>query len=147
MNLDRLTTDLREAQLARDVTRVSTLRMVLSELHNAEIQKGSELGEQEIIAALQKEAKKRKEAAEAFRSGDREESAKAEEAELRVIESYLPAQMSDEELTGIVERSITEIGAKEISDMGKVMTRVMAETAGRADGGRVSILVKEKLND
>ncbi len=150
MLLDQLQTDLKNAQLSRDEIKVSTLRLLLSEVKNAEIAKGGPavagLSDEEIISIVQKEAKKRKEAAEAFRSGGREEAAGKEEAELKILESYLPSQLSNEELTKLVEDTITELGASSITDMGKVMGAVMGKTKGQADGGVVSALVKEKLS-
>ncbi|SRR5258708_4850376 len=142
---DKLQQDLKQAQLSKDETKVSTLRMLLSELNYARIQKGEELEEKEIITVVQKELKKRKEGAEGFRKGDKEEQALKEEAEAQVLTAYLPAQISDEELTKVVEESITNIGASSLQDMGKVMSLVMAKVGQGADGGRVSSLVKEKL--
>lgn len=145
MLLDKLQADLKDAQLARDSVKVATLRLLLSETHNAQILKGAEVSDQDVSLVLGREAKKRKEAATAFRSGGREESALKEEAELKILESYLPSQMSSEELTKIIEDTINGMGAISVSDMGKVMGAVMGKIAGRADGGTVSVLVKEKL--
>ncbi|MBI2086013.1 GatB/YqeY domain-containing protein [Candidatus Daviesbacteria bacterium] len=143
--LDKIQSDLKQAQLARDEIKVSTLRLLLSEIKNAEIAKGNSLAQQDIISVIQKEVKKRKEAANAFRFGGREESAVKEESELKVLEQYLPAQISTEELTKIVEESINEQGATSIQDMGKVIGAVMGKVKGQTDGGAVSALVKEKL--
>lgn len=145
MTLDRLQNDLKEAQLAKDEVKVSTLRLLLSEIHNAEIQKGGDLVEADLVSILQREVKKRKEASEAFRSGGREEQARKEEQELAVLESYLPAQLSNEELTKIVEQTINELGASGMADMGKVIGSVMDKIKGQADGGAVSQLVRERL--
>ena len=144
--VDNIQSDLRKAQLARDGVKVSTLRLLLSEIKNAEIQKGGSLSDEDIISAVRREVKKRKEAAASFRQGGREEQAQKEEAELKVLEGYLPKQVSDEELTGIVDQAITEVGAESLADMGKVMGAVMGKVAGKADGGRVSELVKGKLS-
>lgn len=144
--LDKIQSDLKQAQLARDEIKVSTLRLLLSEIKNAEIAKGGEISDQDIISVIQKEAKKRKEASVAFRTGGREESAVKEEAELKVLEQYLPAQISTEELTKIVEESINEQGVTSIQDMGKVIGYVMGKVKGQADGAVVSALVKEKLS-
>lgn len=143
--VDKFHQDLKQAQLARDEVKVSTLRLLLSEIKNTEIAKGKPLEDQDITSVVQREVKKRKEAAEGFRKGDREESARKEEAELKVLEGYLPVQFSNEELTNIVETSINEVGATSISDMGKVMGVVMGKVKGRSDGGTASALVKEKL--
>lgn len=138
--------DLKQAQLARDEVKVSTLRLLLSEVKNQEIAQSKELSEEDIVSVVQKEIKKRKEAAIGFRSGDREESALKEEAELKVLEVYLPVQMEVEELTKIVEDTITEVGASSIQDMGKVIGSIMGKVKGRADGGTVSAIVKQKLS-
>lgn len=143
--LDKLQNDLRQAQLAKNEVKVSTLRLLLSEIHNAEISQGGELSDEDAVGIIQREVKKRKEAAEGFRSGGREEAASKEEAELKVLQDYLPAQMSNEELTEIIEQTITELEAKGPSDMGKVIGAVMGKVKGKTDGGTVSALVKEKL--
>lgn len=144
--LGKIQEDLKQAQLARDEIKVSTLRLLLSEIHNVEIQKGGKLLDQDVISVVQREVKKRKEAAAGFRQGGREEQAKKEETEGAVLESYLPAQISNEVLTKIVEDSINEVGAKSQADMGKVIGMVMNKVTGKADGGMVSALVKEKLS-
>lgn len=143
--VDKIQEDLKKAQLARDEVKVSTLRLLLSEIKNAEIAQGRQLSDENLIAVVSREAKKRKEAAEGFRKGEREQSAQKEEAELKILESYLPAQLSTEELTKLVQDSITEVGAQNLQDMGKVMGAVMGKVAGRADGGAVSRIAKEKL--
>ncbi|MDO8576889.1 MAG: GatB/YqeY domain-containing protein [Candidatus Daviesbacteria bacterium] len=154
MLLDQLQADLKSAQLARDEVKVSTLRLLLSEVKNREISKGEVLPDEEVISVVQREVKKRKEAAEGFRRGDREDSAAAEELEAKVLESYLPVQMSSEELTKLVEDTISEAcqltpvsetGAASLQDMGKIIRLVMDKSVGRADGGTISALVKEKL--
>lgn len=146
MTVDQLREDLKTAQLARDEIKVSTLRMLLSEVKNAEIAKGGSLADDDIISLVQREVKKRKEAAAGFRLGGREEQAQKEEAEMKVLEGYLPSQLTNEELTKIVEETIKEMGASSIADMGKVMGAVMGKVKGRADGTTVSNLVKESLS-
>lgn len=143
---DKIAEDLKNAQLERNELAVSTLRMLLSEIKNAQIQKGADLLDPEVIFVIAKEAKKRKEAAAGFRSGGREEAAQKEEDELKILESYLPAQLSDEELTNVVEEVIKETGATSVSEMGRVMSAVMVKVSGQADGGRVAALVKERLS-
>lgn len=143
--LEKIQNDLKESLKAHDEVKVSTLRILLAEIKNAQIAKGQELTDKEIVVVIQKEAKRRKEAAAGFRSGGREESAKVEEQELGVLESYLPQQLTDEELTKIVEDTIKELGATTVSDMGKVIGSVLAKVKGQSDGGRVSAIVKEKL--
>lgn len=145
MLLDQIQSDLKSAQLDRDEIKVSTLRLLLSEIKYAQIAKGVELADADIISIIQREVKKRKEAAVGFRSGSREEQAKKEEAEEAILKSFLPAQLSTEELTKIVEESINELGANSIADMGKVIGLVMGKVKGQADGGSVSSIVKERL--
>lgn len=147
MLLNQLQSDLKNAQLARDEVKVSTLRLLLSEIKNAEIQKGGPLTDEDIVSVVQKEVKKRKEAVVGFRSGGREDQAQKEEAEETVLRGYLPVQLQLEELTKIVEESINEIGATSISDMGKVIGMVMGKVKGQAEGSAVSALVKEKLSN
>lgn len=145
--VDKIRQDLKQAQLSADEVKVSTLRLLIAEIQNNQIKKGPEavLSDEEIISIIQREIKNRKEAAEGFRKGDRETSAQKEEAELKVLEAYLPAQLTTGELTQIVETSINEIGATSIQDMGKVIGMVMGKVRGKADGGSVSAIVKEKL--
>lgn len=116
MLTDKISLDLREAQLARDEIKVSTLRLLLSEIKNAEITKGGVLTNEEIVSVIQKEVKKRIEAASSFRTGGREESAQKEEAEQKILLIYLPSQLSNDQLTKIVEESINEIGASSLAD-------------------------------
>lgn len=143
---DKIKSDLKNAQLSRDEVKVSTLRLLLSEVKNKKIAKGEPLTDEDIISVVQREVKKRKEAAAGFRSGGREESAVKEESEAKVLEGYLPAQMNNEELTKLVQESINEVGAGSMADMGKVMGVVMGKVKGRADGSQISGIVKEKLS-
>ena len=120
--------------------RVTALRVVVDQL-----QQDAKLGKGDEVAVLQRERKRRLEAAEALRGGGREERAAAEEAEAKLIEHYLPAQLSDEELSELVGSAIEEAGASEQKDMGKVMGVLMPRVGGRADGKRVSQAVRERL--
>lgn len=151
----KLLEDLKQAQLDRDGTKVSTLRLLISEINNAKITKQSlpasagkrgNLTDEEIISVVQRELKKRKEATLAFRSGGRKEAASKEESEAKILEMYLPSQLDNEELTKIVESSITEVGASSISEMGKVIGVVMGKVRGTADCSKVAELVKERLS-
>lgn len=146
MLLEKIQADLKNAQLNKEEIKISTLRLLLSEIHNAQIAKGESLAEQDLAGIIQKEVKKRKEAAAGFRQGGREESALKEEAEAEVLVAYLPKQLSDEELEKMIDEAISQTGATQISDMGKVIGAVMGQVAGQADGGRVGGLVKSKLN-
>lgn len=143
---DKLKEDLKQAQLAHDSLKVDTLRLLLSEIHNEAIRQGKEVSGEDIISTIRREMKKRKEAAEGFRKGGREDQAKKEESEAAILEGYLPQQLSDEELQKIIEDSITNLEAKNLSDMGKIMAEVMSKVAGQADGGRVASLVKGRLS-
>jgi uncharacterized protein len=120
--------------------RVGALRMLASAL-----QQDAKLGEGDEVAVLQRERKKRLEAAEAFREGGRADAAEAEESEARVIEDYLPEQLGDDELGELVGAAIEEAGAQSPAEMGKVMSIVMPRVEGRADGKRVSQVVRERL--
>lgn len=141
--------DLRAAMKARDRERTAALRMLLASVKNAAVAEGrgpqGELDDEAIVRLVQSETKRRREAAEAFREGGREESAAAEEAEAAVYEAYLPAQLSDDELAGIVDQVIADEEASSMSDMGRVMKAVMPQVAGQADGSRVSAMVKDRL--
>lgn len=145
MLIDQIQIDLKNAQLSRDEVKVSTLRLLLSEIKNGEIAKGQPLSDEDIISIISREVKKRKEAAAGFRAGGREESALKEEAESKVLESYLPAQISNEELTKIISETINEMGASGVTDMGKVIGVVMSKVKGKAEGAQVSAIVKAKL--
>lgn len=141
---DKLRADLRQAQLSRDEIRISTLRLILSALNYEKIKKG-ELEQEDVHAVLRHEAKKRREAIESFKAGGREELAQKEAKELSIIEGYLPEELSNEELTKIVEEVIKELGAQKIEDMGRVIGKVLGKVAGRAGGGRVSAIVRDIL--
>lgn len=143
---DRIKEDLKEAQLAKDAARVSTLRLLMSEIYNARIQKGDSFSDEDIVGVIRHEIKKRMEAQAAFRNGGREDSAQKEEVEERLLEQYLPPQLTNEELTKVIDEAINEVGATTMTDMGKVIGMVMSKVDNRADGGRVSVIVKEKLH-
>jgi uncharacterized protein len=137
--------DLTESMKERDQERVDTLRLVLSALRAAEKELQRPLDESEELQVLQRERKKRVEAAEAFRAAGREEQADAEEDEAEVIEEFMPEPVDEAELERIVDDAIAETGATSLRDLGRVMADVMPQVAGRADGSDVSRLVREKL--
>ncbi len=143
---ERIKADLKQAMLKRDEMKVSTLRLLLSALRYTS--NGRDLGfdDNQVLTVLQKEVKKRKESAEEFRKGHRDDLVQKEESEMAILQSYLPPQISDEELTKLVQEAITELGANSISDMGRVIGVVMQKVGPSADGSRVSSLVKEKLS-
>jgi uncharacterized protein YqeY len=137
---ERVKNDLTTAMKAGERERVGTLRLVLSEL-----QKAAKEGGGDELAVLRRERKRRHESARAFREGGRPELAEQEEAEAMLIEAYLPAELSDEELRAMVSAAVAESGASSPRDMGKVMPLVMDSVDGRADGRRVSDIVKVAL--
>ena len=143
--IGRIEDDLTASMRARDRERAETLRLVLAALRSAEKDLQRPLAESEELQVLQRERKRRSEAAEAFRSGGREEQAEAEERELAVLQEFMPEPLSDEALEEIVDDVIAEVGATSVRDLGRVMADVMPQVAGRADGSVVSQLVREKL--
>jgi uncharacterized protein YqeY len=138
--LEQVQADVRTAMKAGERERAAALRMIVDSL-----QQDAKLGSGDEVAVLQRERKKRLEAAEAYSDADRTEQANAEKFEAELIEAYLPAQLSDEELTELVEVALTETGASEQKQMGQVMSALMPKVGGRADGKRVSAAVREKL--
>jgi len=141
----RIEEELKEARLARDEDRRDALSLLLNSLRAAEEELRRPLSDDEELQVLQRERKRRLEAAEAFRTGGREEQVEGEEYELEVIEEFLPEQLSEEEIEDIIDDVISEVGATSIRDLGRVMAGVMHQVSGRADGSIVSQLVKEKL--
>ncbi|HEY0888788.1 MAG TPA: GatB/YqeY domain-containing protein [Nocardioides sp.] len=146
---DRLRADLTTAMKSRDELRAATLRMVLTAVTNAEVagKEHRELSDDDILTVLSSEAKKRREAATAFADGGREESAARERAEAEVIADYLPAQLSADEIAGLVAAAIEQTGAAAdgMRAMGKVMGVVTPQVKGRADGGAVAAEVRRQL--
>ena len=144
---ERLRADLNTAMRARDSVRLRTLRMVLTSITNEEVSGDTarELSDDEIVTVLIREARKRREAAEAFESAGRAEQAAAERAEGDVLAGYLPAQLTDDELTAIVSAAIAETGATGMPGMGMVMKTVTPRVAGRADGARVAAEARRQL--
>jgi uncharacterized protein len=145
---ERLRSDLAAAMKAHDDVRTRTLRMTLAAVTNEEVagKQARKLSDDEIVKVLRREAKKRREAAEAFGGAGRTEQAEAERAEGAVIEEYLPAQLSDDELAGLVASAIAETGASGPRAIGQVMKAVTPKVGGRADGRRVSDEVKRQLS-
>ena len=137
--------ELRQARLARDDDRRDALSLILSSLRSAEKELQRPLSDQEELQVLQRERKRRAEAADAFRAGGREEQAEDEEYELEVLEEFMPEPVSDDELEEIVDDVIAEVGATSMRDFGRVMADVMPQVSGRVDGSAVAQLVQEKL--
>jgi uncharacterized protein len=145
---DRLRADLNDAMRARDQVRMRTLRMALSSITTEEVAGAlaRELSDEEIIKVLTREARKRREAAEAFGAAGRDGQAAAERAEGEVLAGYLPAQLSDDELAALVSEAIAETGASDMRGMGQVMKTLTPRVAGRADGARVAAEVRRRLS-
>ena len=144
---ERLRSDLTDAMRARDQVRLRTLRMALTSITNEEVSGDAarELSDDEIVKVLTREAKKRREAADAFESAGRADQAAAERAEGEVLAGYLPAQLADDELAGIVSAAIAQTGATGMQGMGQVMKVVTPQVAGRAEGARVAAEVRRQL--
>jgi uncharacterized protein YqeY len=145
---ERLRADLNAAMRARDQVRMRTLRMALSSITNEEVAGASarQLSDDEVMKVLTREARKRREAAEAFGAAGRAEQAAAERAEGEVLAGYLPAQLSDDELSALVAAAIAETGASGMAGMGQVMKTLTPQIAGRADGARVAAEVRRRLS-
>lgn len=145
---NRLRTDLATSMKARDQVRTRTIRMALTSVTNEEVSgnQARELTDDEVVKVLTREAKKRRDAAEAFEAAGRGDRAAAERAEGEVLASYLPAQLSDEDLAAIVTTAISQTGATGMSAMGQVMKVVQPQVAGRAEGGRVATEVRRQLS-
>lgn len=139
--------DLTAAMRERDKVRAGTLRMALTAVTTEEVsgKEQRELSDDEVLKVITKEAKKRREAAEAYTGAGRAELAEQEEAELAVLEGYLPAQLSDEELEQLAREAVAETGATDMRAMGQVMKALQPKIAGRAEGGRVAAAVKQAL--
>jgi uncharacterized protein YqeY len=144
---ERLRADLTDAMRARDQVRMRTLRMALSSITNEEVAGTSAraLSDEEVMKVLTREARKRREAAEAFGAAGRAEQAAAERAEGEVLAGYLPAQLTDEELSVLVTAAIADTGASGMSGLGQVMKALTPRVAGRADGARVAAEVRRRL--
>ena len=141
----RLEGELTAAMKERNATRRDALRLILSSLRAAEKELQRPLHDDEELQVLQRERKRRLESIEAFRGAGREAQASAEEAELAVLEEFMPEPLSEDDLERIVDDAIAEVGATSLRDLGRVMADVMPQIAGRADGSMVSQLVREKL--
>ena len=143
--ISQIEDELKKARLARDAERRDALSLILSSLRSSEKELLRPLSEDEELQVLQRERKKRLEAAEAFDAAGREEQADKEEYELEVLEEFMPEPLSEDELEEIVDNVIAEVGATSLHDLGRVMADVMPQVSGRADGSQLSQLVREKL--
>jgi uncharacterized protein YqeY len=143
--IEEIDEELKDAMKARDAERRDALRLILNALKTSQKELQRPLSEEEELQVLQRERKRRVEAAEAFRSGGREEQAAAEDRELEILEEFMPEPLSEDEVEEIVDDVIAEVGATSLADLGRVMADVMPQIAGRADGSQVSQIVREKL--
>ncbi len=144
--VEQLNDAMKEAMKAKDALRLNTIRLIRSAVKNREIEVRGELDDAAVIEVLSSLVKQRREAAQVYRDNNRPELAEKEEAELLILQEFLPAQLSEVELLALIDAAIAEVGAASPRDMGKVMKVVSARTRGRADGKRVSELVKERLS-
>ncbi|MFH0803642.1 MAG: GatB/YqeY domain-containing protein [Candidatus Tagabacteria bacterium] len=146
--INKIKGDLKEAMRAAQTTRISTIRMLLSAVHNKEIELGKKetgLTDEEVMDVIRSESKKRRDAIEGFEKGGRPESAQQEKDELAILESYLPPEISDEELLAIVKKGIEDSGATTAADFGKAMKIISPLLKGKAAGSRIASAVKKEL--
>jgi uncharacterized protein YqeY len=142
---ETLTDDYKQAMKDRDKLKVSTIRLVLAGVKNEEIAKRGELTEEEMLTVLAREARKRKESIEEFGKGGRQDLVEKEERELAIIESYLPEQLPEDEVSDMIDNAIEEVGATSAGDLGKVMGILMPRLKGKADGKKVNQIVRQRL--
>lgn len=142
---ERLAREQREALKGGQKVRLATLRLLSAAVKNREVEVGHELTDEELVEVATREAKRRREAIDAYERAERPDRADAERAELEVLQAYLPAALSDQEIDVLIERAIAEVGASGPGDLGKVMGRAMAEVRGRADGRVVQDRVRARL--
>jgi uncharacterized protein YqeY len=142
----KLTDDLKQAMKAGDRVKRSVIRLVMAAVKNAEIAKQKALEDADILGVIAKEIRQRKESIEAFKEGNRPELAANEEAEMAILEAYMPAQMSRDEIVDAARQVIKEVGAESIRDKGKVMPQLIAKLKGKADGREINEVVTELLS-
>jgi uncharacterized protein YqeY len=145
---DKFQEELKEAMLSKDTLKTSVIRMLLSAVNYYEIQKGVDYKatDDDVLIIIQKEVKKHQESIDQFKNAKREDLVEKEEKEQEILKAYLPLQMEDSELKKIVEEALSQTSASSLKDLGKVMAIVMPKVKGKADGGRVSSLIKEFLS-
>ncbi|MFV8826703.1 GatB/YqeY domain-containing protein [Alkalihalobacterium sp. APHAB7] len=144
--LDRLTDDMKAAMKSKEKEKLSVIRMVKSSLQNEQIKLRRELSEDETLTVLNRELKQRRESLHEFEKANRDDLASKLHGEIEVLQQYLPEQLSEEEVTQIVQETISEVGATSTADFGKVMGAIMPKVKGKADGGLVNRLVKQHLS-
>ncbi|MEW8499645.1 MAG: glutamyl-tRNA amidotransferase [gamma proteobacterium symbiont of Stewartia floridana] len=141
----RIQDDVKAAMKAKDKERLGTLRLITAAIKQREVDERTELDDSQVLAILDKMIKQRRDSVEQYESAGRQELADQEKSEIAIIEEYLPAGLSDEEVASMIESAIQEVGAAGMQDMGKVMGKLKPQMQGRADMGKVSGLVKQKL--
>jgi hypothetical protein len=143
---DRITEDMKTAMRAGEKERLATIRLILSAVKQREVDERIQLDDSQVLAAIEKMVKQRREAITQFEAGGRADLVAKETAEIAILQTYLPAQMSDADIDGVIAEAIASTGAASIKDMGKVMAAVKAKAQGRADMGAVSARIKQKLS-
>jgi len=138
--------DLKQAMRSRDKLRLSVIRLVMSAVKNTEIARRADLSDADILGVIAKEARQRQESIAAFKQGNRHDLVAREEAELAILQEYLPEQMTREEIIAAARRVIEEVGAQGPGDKGKVMPKIIAQLKGRADGREINAVVTELLS-
>ena len=144
--LNRLQTEMKIALKSKDTDRLSVVRMLISEIKKEQIDKKRELSDSEVLTVIQRYAKQRRDAIEQYKKANRQDLVEKEQKELNIVLEFLPKQLTEEEIVKIVDKTIEEVGAASIKDMGKVMKSVMEKVKGRADGSLVSKIVRKKLS-
>ena len=144
---EQISAALKDAMRARDEVKMSTLRLVLTAIKKREKEARSLLEDQEVISVITTQIKQRRESIEQYRQAGREDLAQTEESELQILQGYMPEQVSEEEISNTLDEIIAEVGAVSMKDMGKVMKAAMAKLAGKAEGGAINAMVKEKLSN
>ncbi|MEE9531498.1 MAG: GatB/YqeY domain-containing protein [Syntrophobacteria bacterium] len=143
---EQISAALKDAMRARDEVKMATLRLVLTAIKNREKEARSLLEDQEVISVITTQIKQRRESIEQYRQAGRKDLAQREESELQILQGYMPEQVSEEEISNTLDEIIAEVGAVSMKDMGKVMKAAMAKLAGKAEGGAINAMVKEKLS-
>lgn len=144
---DRLLAEMNKAAKVRDRIKLSTIRLIRSAIKNKEIEKRRPLEDEEILKVISSMIRQREESIQQFRRGGREDLVKKEEAELKILRSFLPEQLSEEQIKKLIDEVLEETKATTFKDMGKVMQTLMPKIAGRADGAKVNKMVREKLSN
>ncbi|WP_100488637.1 GatB/YqeY domain-containing protein [Sporolactobacillus pectinivorans] len=144
--VDRLNSDMKQAMKARDKVRLSVIRMIKTALQNESIKKMKELSEDEVLAVLSRELKQRKDSLQEFENAGRQDLVEEVSNEIAIVQTYMPEQLSEEDIKSIIDETISEVGAGSKADIGKIMKVIMPKLKGRADGSLVNRLVRSKLS-